>query len=227
MRFRSGWAGGTCGRPFYGSDVDLFHLEHGPHGALGPLRVGVAQERGQPVRDYLPRKAVLVLEPTARPFLAPFREPAPEVVDLVLRGAVDYERNRLVEVEFLRPPVQGEELLAVQFKAHDHCRPRCAGASVAVTGHFEDSRCVEHRGVKVGSLFGLRTEPQKWSDLVRDAHPFLFFNWHGQVDDSDAVGHRFHRSQASSCTSSRGVPGNSRRSWDATEPRASSLRRER
>ncbi len=41
------------------------HLQHRLHGALGALRVGVAEQLAQPVGDDLPAQAEPVLEPAA------------------------------------------------------------------------------------------------------------------------------------------------------------------
>src|SRR4029453_12521349 len=48
-------------------DVDLPHPEHGLHGPAGPLGVPVAEQLAQPVRDDLPREAVLFLNPPHTP----------------------------------------------------------------------------------------------------------------------------------------------------------------
>src|SRR6266542_4656596 len=69
-------------------DVDLPHPEHGLHGSAGPLRILVAEQLAQPVRDDLPREAVLVLQPAAHALLATIRrELRPQSVDLLLRLA--------------------------------------------------------------------------------------------------------------------------------------------
>ena len=51
-------------------DVDLLHLQHRLHGALGAPRVGVAQQLAEPLGDDLPAQAEPVLEPAALTFLA-------------------------------------------------------------------------------------------------------------------------------------------------------------
>src|SRR5215218_6503648 len=91
--------GGGCGRVLERGDVDLPHLQHRGHHALRRLRVGIVEQLLQPPRDDLPGHPEAVLEPAARALLAALAEPAPVFVDLLLRAAVDLERDRLVEGE--------------------------------------------------------------------------------------------------------------------------------
>src|SRR6202040_1333827 len=48
-----------------GIAVDLGHLQHGLHGAFGPLRILVAQQLAKNRGDDLPGEAELVLQPAA------------------------------------------------------------------------------------------------------------------------------------------------------------------
>src|SRR5687767_12171528 len=57
-------------RALQSGDVDLLHLQHGSHDALGLGGILVAQHLRQDGRDDLPRHAEPVLEPPALHFLA-------------------------------------------------------------------------------------------------------------------------------------------------------------
>src|SRR5581483_8092048 len=145
--------------PLEPGDLDLPHLEHRRHHALGALPVRVGEELLEAPRDDLPGDAEAVLEPAARPLLAALGERAPVVVDLLLVGAVDDERDRLAEGE-LRPPVQRQERLAVELEAHRHHRPLGPGARGAVAGDLSDPRAREERGVVLRRVLGLGVEPE-------------------------------------------------------------------
>src|SRR4029078_10994835 len=62
-------------RRLHRSDVDLPHLEHRGHGALGACLVGVGEQLHEPRRDDLPREAEAVLDPAPRPLLPTAGEP--------------------------------------------------------------------------------------------------------------------------------------------------------
>ena len=69
-------------------DVDLVHLKHGLHDALGFLRVFVAQHFTKSGGDDLPGEAVFVFEPAASGFLAAGGKLLPQLIDFFLRVAV-------------------------------------------------------------------------------------------------------------------------------------------
>ena len=75
----------------------------------------------QPAGHDLPGQAELVLQPAALAVLAAVAELVPVVVDLVLVGAADLERDRLVEGE-LRAAVDDGERLPVELEAHGEHR---------------------------------------------------------------------------------------------------------
>ena len=123
-------------------------------------------------RDDLPRDAVPVLQPAARPrFAAALGEPGPVLVDLLLRSAVHLERDGLGELVF-RPAVQRGELLAVQLEAHRHHRARRPRAGLAVIRDVGDPRVPEDRRVEPGRLLALGVEPQPRGDLLHGRRPF-------------------------------------------------------
>ena len=118
----------SCGRRRLDrGDVDLPHLEHRRHRPLGLLLVRVREQLDQPRGNDLPREAEAILQPAARAFLAALRERRPVAVDLLLVGAVDLERDRLVERE-LGAAVQRDELLPVELEPRrpSRCRRRAA-----------------------------------------------------------------------------------------------------
>src|SRR5512146_1748433 len=90
------------------ADVELLHLHHRLHHASRALGIGILDELEQRRRDDLPGQAEPVLEPPALTFLsAAGRELPPQLVHLLLRLAVDHERDRLGELE-VWPAVQGD-----------------------------------------------------------------------------------------------------------------------
>ena len=92
---------------------------------------GSVNSSAQPGGDDLPRQAVPVLQPAALALFAAVGELVPVVVDLVLVGAVDQERDRLVEGE-LRATVDGGVLLAVEHEVDRQHRARRSRARLAV-----------------------------------------------------------------------------------------------
>ena len=92
-------------------EVDLGHLEHRLHRALGALGVGAGEHLVELPRDDLPRQAEAVLEPAALAGLAAAEdERRPEAIDLGLVLALDHQRDRLGERE-LRSAVEADEPL--------------------------------------------------------------------------------------------------------------------
>src|ERR1022692_1768640 len=87
------WLSLVCGS-IDGGHVELLHAEHSLHGSIAASLVRVAHQFGVLSRDDLPGQSVAVLQPAARAFLAAFAKPGPVVVDLLLVGAMDHERDR-------------------------------------------------------------------------------------------------------------------------------------
>ena len=88
------------GGGFDRGDVDLAHLQHRLHGTMRAIRIGVADELDEPIRDDLPRESPPVLQPAARLLLPAVGDQGrPVAVDLLLVGARDVERDRLGERE--------------------------------------------------------------------------------------------------------------------------------
>ena len=143
--------------------VELLHAEHGLHRSLRPPWSGSFSSSTMPIGHDLPGQAVLVLEPAARALLAALGELVPVVVDLVLVGAVDQQRDRLVEGE-LRAAVDGGELLAVEHEVDGQHRAGLARAGLAVVGDVRDLRVREHRDVELGGLLALGVEPEVGGD---------------------------------------------------------------
>src|SRR5262249_29688924 len=111
--------------------VELAHLQHRLHRAVGALRVGVREHLFHAGRHHLPGEAEAVPEPTALALLSAVGELLPEVVDLILGLAFDRERDRLVEAE-LRAAVDADEPLAVELELDCHHHPRLARARLAL-----------------------------------------------------------------------------------------------
>src|SRR5665213_234017 len=159
-------------------DVDLVHLKHGFHDAIGFLPVAIVQHFEKYARSDLPGKAVLVPQPAAGALLATAgREFAGVVIDLLLITAVDHERNGFREL-VMRTAVQCGEGAAIEFKQHGHHRTRFAAMSflafVAVMRDLRNLRIWKDAAIEFGSLFGLMVEPQEWSqpfEMLHDISP--------------------------------------------------------
>src|SRR5436190_24004663 len=122
------------------------------------------------VRYHLPGETVFIGEPTALHLLAATGgEFFPVIIDLLLRLAVDHERDRCGELE-LRPAVQGHELLSIELERYRHHRPLLPRRFLSgVMSHCLDLRILEHGDIKLRRLLRLIIEPQKWSDFL---HPY-------------------------------------------------------
>src|SRR5881397_3322296 len=79
------------GGPLQRVDVELLHLQHRRHGALGLFGVRARQQLAQDRGNHLPRNPEAVLEPAALDFLTTRRELVPEMIDFFLGLAVDDE----------------------------------------------------------------------------------------------------------------------------------------
>src|SRR5690606_9961602 len=137
---------------FQCGDVDLLHLQHGLHGPVGARPVGIAEQARQRARNDLPGDAEAVLQPTALAGLPALDEPPPVVVDLLLIGAVDVQRDGLVELE-LGPAVEGVERHSADLEGH-------AGARLARW------RAAEDLGVEARGFLRLAVEPQERCHLL-------------------------------------------------------------
>src|SRR5947208_14054066 len=84
-------------------DVDLVHLHHGVHDALGFGFIRIAKHVAENDRVHLPRETEFVFEPTARSGRSAVGGKfLPEIIDLILGLAVDRERYRFGELELPR-----------------------------------------------------------------------------------------------------------------------------
>src|SRR5688500_655466 len=150
-------ASGSVVRPLNLADIELLAAHENVHDALCLRRVAAAHEPAERVRDDLPRQPVFVLEPTALTGLAPIgRELRPVLVDLLLGVAADEKGHRLIEPVH-RPGVECDELLPLELELDGH-DPIARPVDRQHLRAWEDG-CVEVHGV-----FGLRVEPEKWSD---------------------------------------------------------------
>jgi hypothetical protein len=84
-------------------DIELLHLQHGLKGSLGFCGVRIIKQLSQDLGHNLPGEAKLILQPAAllRLRIAALGQPLPVVVYLLLRRALDLERDGLVELENL------------------------------------------------------------------------------------------------------------------------------
>src|SRR5262249_12605626 len=109
------------------------------------------------------------LEPTAGPLLAALGKLAPEIVDLLLRFAMNLERHRFVELE-LGTAVERQELLPFDFELRGHDRPRLLPVDLeslfSVAADFSDLGVLEDRRIKFRGVFSLRIEPQAGRNLL-------------------------------------------------------------
>ena len=144
-------------------------LRHLPHLVRHPLQPGrIFHPFGEELcRCYLPGETVFVRDPSALHFLpAVSGEFLPVIIDLLLRLAVDHERDGFGELE-LRPAVQGGELLAIQLERNRHHLAFLFGKFFAgVMRDLLDLRILEHRDVEICGFFRLIIEPQKWSNFL-------------------------------------------------------------
>src|SRR5262245_36402598 len=104
------WREASPRRPLQRRTVELRHLEHRAHHAARPRGVFVREEILDLGGHHLPRDAELVLEPAALALLSAGGELLPEVIDLVLIGAVDLQRDRLGELKERTAVECGERL---------------------------------------------------------------------------------------------------------------------
>ena len=90
---------GLIRRGIHSRHVDLRHAKYRGKGTLPATLVRIVQQLRHAGRYDLPRHAVLVLQPTTRPLLATLGQPCPVVVDLILVGAIDQQRDGFAERE--------------------------------------------------------------------------------------------------------------------------------
>src|SRR5690349_24932387 len=117
------------------------------------------------MRHDLPRQTILVFEPATLDFLSPFGKLLPEVIDLVLRLAMDHQRNRFREFERWTT-IHAGEALAVQLEFDRHHRTLRTWSRFAVSRGAEDSGVLKHGDVEVRCLFSVVVKPQKRRDLL-------------------------------------------------------------
>ena len=134
-------------------------------------RSGSVSSSGRRARDDLPREAEPVSQPAAHALLAALGERVPVPVDLVLRRAVDDERDGLRE-RVRRPAVQRDEPLPVELEADRHHGAFGARPGGAVAGHVQDPRVREQRRVERRRLLGLGVVPEKRRDRAHRQLPF-------------------------------------------------------
>src|SRR5260370_4282087 len=166
--------GRTCIRLLQFVDVELLHLEHGLQRRRRVARPGVGQQPAEHVGHDLPADAEAVLQPSALAlFPAACDEPSPVAVDLLLRVAVDHEREAFREFERL-PAVEGGELPAVEHElGAEHLAPCDGSAVLFVALNAHDLRVGEDRDVEVDRLLGAVDENEAWSDHGRFSFLFL------------------------------------------------------
>src|SRR4030095_14410902 len=95
--------------------------------------------------DYLPRNAVLVLEPSAGPGFSTLTQPVPEIVNLLLRLTAHLKGHSLVERE-LGAAVERREFLAIELETYNHHCARGSRAGFAIARALPDSRALANRG---------------------------------------------------------------------------------
>src|SRR5205823_8751655 len=115
-------------------------------------------------------ETVFIRKPAAlHLFSAAGYELFPIIIDLLLRLAVDHERDRCGELE-LRPAVQGHKLLSIQLERHRHHRALLPRRFLSgVMSHCLDLRILEHGDIELRRFLSLIIEPQKWSNFL---HPY-------------------------------------------------------
>ena len=98
------------------------------------------------------------------PSSPPSESLVPVVVDLVLVGAVDQQRDGLAEGE-LGTAVDRDVLLAVELELDRQHGAGRSRAGLVVVGDVLDLRVREHRAVELGGVLALGVEPEVGGDL--------------------------------------------------------------
>src|SRR5471032_3303330 len=156
-------------------DVELFHAHHRLHGALSGGLVVAGDHLHDDGRHHLPRQAVAVLQPAAllRRRVAALGQTIPVMVDLVLRLAIDLERDGRRELEF-RPGVERRERLPVERKRNGQHAGRplevALGVLLAVARHLAYPGRGEDVRIKLHRRLGLAVEPQAGRDFLQAFH---------------------------------------------------------
>jgi len=137
----------------------------GLHGALGTLRILVAEQLAENRGDDLPGEAELVLQPAAAIGAAAGGKFVPKIVDLFLGLAVDEKGDGGCELE-LRAAVEGEEFRGLRAGRSRTSRSLWVRARIAVASNLPHLRVFENGDVEVGGFLGVAIEPQEWGDFL-------------------------------------------------------------
>src|SRR5262249_24521670 len=70
-------------------DVEFFHFQESVNDALGLHGIRICHHLRYDRRHDLPRQAIFILQPATGALLAVLRKPAPEIIDIGLRLAMD------------------------------------------------------------------------------------------------------------------------------------------
>ena len=144
-------------------DIQLYHLHHGFHHALGFFSILIVDHLRQDVRHDLPRDAKFVLQPATLHRLAAVRDQGvPQTVDFGLVLTRDDQRNRVVEA-VVRSAVERVILLSGE-REIDEEGFACFGTRRvdACAQNPIDARVEENRRIKLRGLFRLAIEPEAW-----------------------------------------------------------------
>src|SRR6185312_9202014 len=147
---------------------DLGHLQHRLRHAIRLLAIGILHQFHEDVRDDLPGHAELVGKPAAHIWLAALRESVPIVIDLVLRVAMDDERDCRGEL-VLRAAVEGDERLPIEPELGGHHGSLLPRPSVAIAINAQDLGILENRYIEARRLFGPVIKPEERGKAL----------WHG------------------------------------------------
>lgn len=137
---------------------------------MGAGAIAIRQHLRHPRVTDLPDKSETIRQPAAGLLLATLDELVVIVVDLVLRLAMNKERNRAVEFS-PGSTVDRRKILALELEAHRHHRTLEPESGIAITRDIGDPRIVEYRDIEIDGFFRVVVEPEMRDDfMLLDGH---------------------------------------------------------
>ena len=153
-------------------DVELPHLQHRRHDALGLLRSGSPISSNRTFGTTCHDTPNLSFSQPHGPSSPPSERVFQYRSTSSWLSQLSWNEIGLAEGE-LGPAVERRERLAVQLEADRHDGARFPRPGLAVPGDLEDFRVREHRRVELRRLFAFGVEPQARSDLLHRAFPLI------------------------------------------------------
>jgi hypothetical protein len=147
--------------------IELFHFKHRVYDTLPTLGVFILHHPSKGDRDDLPGDAISILEPAALLLPAILGQLIPELIDLLLRFAVDIERDGRCELVH-RAAVERHEILALELECNDRYGSGMVGIFIFETVDFDYLRIIKNGSVIIHRFLSLFIEPQKWDYFLHD-----------------------------------------------------------